>query len=147
MPHESASCEAGLGTSSRKCFRTLIYFSWSISFQTDEYSSQLHLEVCERNTPSHPEGQRFKSPWWQTQKVFSVAKEDFKCFISIKYLNLSQISWKKEMMVGALSETTRTWSMYLQHTRLHPFHYTTPTYTHTEMFKLQDLLFCFKEGK
>jgi hypothetical protein len=61
-----------------------MYFSRSINFQTDEYSRQLHLEVCERNTPSYPEGQRFKSPWWQKQKVFSVAIEVYKLILSIK---------------------------------------------------------------
>jgi hypothetical protein len=47
-----------------------MYFSQSINVQTDEYSRQLHLEVFERYTPSHPEGQGFKSPWWQKQKSF-----------------------------------------------------------------------------
>ncbi len=70
MPQESASCKAGLGTSNGKCFRTLIYFSRSINVQTDEYSRQLHLEVCEWHTSSYPEGQRFEYLWWQIQKVF-----------------------------------------------------------------------------
>jgi hypothetical protein len=49
MPQENASCEAGPGTSIRKCFRTTICFPGSINFQTDEYCRQLHLEIRVRN--------------------------------------------------------------------------------------------------
>ncbi len=49
MPEENASCEAGPGTSIRKCFKTTIRFPGSINFQTDEYCRQLHLEIRERN--------------------------------------------------------------------------------------------------
>ncbi len=52
----------------------LICFSQSSNFQTDEYCRQMHLEVCEWNTSSAV----------QTKK-FCVAKEDYKCFISIQY--------------------------------------------------------------
>ncbi len=82
-----------------------------------------------------------------TKSFFPVAKEDFKCFISIKYLHLCQISWKKEMRVGAQNETTRTWPMYLLHTRLHLYHYTTPTYTDPEIFKLQNLVYVLNKVK
>jgi hypothetical protein len=51
------------------------------------------------------------------------------------------------MIVGAQNETTRTLTMYLLHTRLRLYHYTTPTYTKTEIFKLQHLLFVLKKVK
>jgi hypothetical protein len=144
MPHENASWEVGPGTSSRKCFRSLMYFSRSINFQTDEYSQLLHLEVCERYTPSHTKVQRFKSPWWQKQKLFfSVAKEDFKCFISIKYVNLYPNIFKKrdDNCCSNWNYQDLNHVLYLLHTRLCLYHYTTPTYKNDEIFMLQDLLF------
>jgi hypothetical protein len=35
----------------------------------------LHLEVCERKTPSNPEVQRFKSQRWQNKQVFCCCKK------------------------------------------------------------------------
>ncbi len=92
MPHESATCEVGLGTSFKKCFTTPICLSRSINFQTGEYCQQLHLEVCERNTSSHSEVQQSKSPWGQKLTIFSVAKDGYTCFISSMYDKLCQIS-------------------------------------------------------
>ncbi len=67
------------------------------------------FRICEQNTSSHPEGQRFKSPWKQKQKIFLLQKKiKIVFFISIKYVNLCQISWKKDMIFGNKNATTRT---------------------------------------
>jgi hypothetical protein len=44
----------------------------------------------------------------RNKKIFSVAKEDYECFISIKYVNLCSNILKKRDEVGAQNETTRT---------------------------------------
>ncbi len=141
MPLKSASCEAGLGTRIRKSFRSLIYFSWSINFQTDEYSRQLHLEVCKWNASSHLRVSGW-NPHGDRNKKISFVKEDYKCFISINYDNLSQISWKNEIKVDDKNATTRTWTRFLLQTRLCCYH-TTLIYTNICAFKKN--YFCYKE--
>jgi hypothetical protein len=76
MPHENASCEAGPGTSSRKCSMTPIYFALSLNFKTDEYCRELHLEEVSgihlptlKVSGSNPDGDRNK-------KISAVVKED-----------------------------------------------------------------------
>ncbi len=102
---------------------------------------------AEWNTPSHPEGQRFKSPWWQKQKVFFCCKWRLKmfyfksvCKFMPNVLKKRDDSWCSKWNHHALNHV-----LSAHQTAAIPLHYTS-LYNNWD-FQVTIFTFCFKEGK